>query len=199
MKIVQLGKAALAGLLALASGPGAYAQTAVDLAALATGPQVTVREETYAVLTGVRAVAARQAEAPAQALARVGLAGSQSVGRKGGFVLYRDAGPAAQRATPALAALPAAGASHPVLLNKRTGQVAVVLGSVGVKLKSMADADAVAAAHGLTLTHRFDHLSTAFYSAAAGQDLLAALAALRADPRVAQADLDLLEHMLVPH
>lgn len=165
---------------------------------MATGAEVrSSAGEAYAVLAEARAApGARRDEDSAQALSRMGLAGREVLERKGRYVIYREA-PAKTRSTAGVT-LRLTGAGYPVLLNKQTGNLAVVTGNLRVKLKS-GDITAVASAHGLTVTQEFTHLGTAFLSAPEGADLLALLAALRADPRIAEADLELFEHVRVPH
>jgi hypothetical protein len=88
---------------------------------------------------------------------------------------------------------------YSVVLNERTGQYAVVTGTLTVKLRDMATADAVAQEHGLTVEVLFGHLGYAVYLAGPGQDLLMLADALRADARTASVTINVLENVPEPH
>jgi hypothetical protein len=169
-----------------------------NYSAMATGAVVrSSAGGTYAVMVGARAVVgARRDEDSARVLSKAGVDAREVLERKERFVIYREAAVPPQGAGGAV--LRISGGTHPVLLNKETGNLAVVTGNLRVKLAG-AEASVLASSHGLTLAQEFPHLGTAFYTAPEGADLLSVLSALRADPRVAQADLELFEHIRVPH
>jgi len=161
-------------------------------AALSQGQTLTSGGQTYVLLPQVRALPADPGGEPA---------GLDVVERKGRFVVYREPRGAMQLAQPMLAQDTRGGATvvtHAVVLNRRTGRAGVVLGTIAVKLPDLGQAAALAAAHGLTLSSQFDHLGLAFFTAAPGQDIAAATAALRADARVASADPEILETVRTP-
>ncbi len=89
--------------------------------------------------------------------------------------------------------------TYPVVQNKSTGQLGVVLGTVRVKLADAGKAQALARAHGLSLGRLYARIGFAFFSVGAGQDPFAAARALRADARVADATVEILENVNVPH
>ncbi len=127
-----------------------------DFSGYAKGAQVASGGETYIFLPEVRAMPGlRRGESGAQALNRMNLAGRPVVEQKGRFVLYREQGGIG---VTALSAPAPGGAPLPVLLNARTGGLAVVQGMINVRLQDPADADAVGEALQLPLTSRFDHL-----------------------------------------
>ena len=183
---------------ALTPAPGGFmagaAKPKADYAALPQGDALTSGGESYVVLSDVRAVPSDPGQEPA---------GLTVLERKGRFLVYRETRPALKSASAmtvqdaGLTGQPLL--THAVVLNPRTGNLGVVLGTLIVKLADMSQADALAAAHGLTLSSRFDHLGLAFYTAAPGRDLAAATAALRADMRVTSADPEILEHVRVPN
>lgn len=170
----------------------AAAQRATILQTQTRGVAVTSNNEQYQVLPGVRASQSQSKEKPQQTLARVG--GNKLVETKGAFVVYT----AAQQGVASLAQTNGA-TTYPTVINSRTGGVGILPGTVSVKLKSMANAAAVGADHGLELVREFAHLQAAFYRVKPGQDVVAAAASLAADPRVASAEVDVIEHMNVPH
>jgi hypothetical protein len=176
------------GFLAGAAKPKA------DYAALPQGDAITSGGESYVVLSDVRAVPSDPGQEPA---------GLNVLERKGRFVVYRETRPHLK--SPSAMTVQDAGLTgqplltHAVVLNPRTGNLGVVIGTLIVKLADMTQAEAIGAAHGLTLSSRFDHLNLAFYTAGPGQDIAAAAAALRADARVTSADPEILEHVRAPN
>lgn len=118
-----------------------------DFSSFAKGAAFTSRGESYVVLTEVRAVqAASLSEATPDALSRVGIPGAAVLERRGVHVLVRQ--PASGLRQAALAALPG-GVSLPVVLNTRSNQLGIVLGTLLVKLRDPADSAALGQAHGL--------------------------------------------------
>ena len=172
---------------------GASSQTKADYGVLPRGNTITSGGRTYVVLPDVRAVPSDPGQEPARL---------QVMERKGRFLLYRESRPQMRSSAAAtvqdatLTGQPLL--SHAVVLNPRTGRAGVVLGTIMVKLADMSQADAVSAAHRLTLSSRFDHLGLAIYTAGPGQDIASATAALRADARVTAADPEILENARMP-
>ena len=155
--------------------------------------------ETYVILQDARAVSRGALQAsPAQALSGVGATPGQVLGTKGRYVMYRDAGIAPFASTPQVQAVNEQPV-YSVVLNERTGQYAVVTGTLTVKLHDMGTADALAREHGVSVEVLFGHLGYAVYAAGAGQDLLALADTLRADERTASVTINVLEHVPVPH
>ena len=177
--------------LAQAAANSAAAQRTALLQAQVRGAAVSSNNEQYQVLPGVRASQSQSKEKPQQTLARVG--GSAVVETKGNFVVYTAAPQGANVVQVGSAT------TYPTVLNSRTGGVGILPGTVRVKLKSMANAAAVGADHGLELVREFAHLQAAFYRVKPGQDVVAAAATLTADSRVASAEVEVIEHMNVPH
>jgi hypothetical protein len=163
---------------------------------LERGAQWTNQGQAYAVVPQVRAVMGRgQGEEPSAALARLGVTGGQVMERKGGYIVYKQAAPprpAGGAATPA-PLVAAKGDPRPVALNLRTNRLAVVLNTVRVELADATAAQALAADLGITLGRQMPSRPVAYYTAPAGADLVLLLNRMRADPRVAAADLELIE------
>jgi hypothetical protein len=205
--------ALLAGLLpgaAPAQGndpaPKATRGSRLPVDSLKRGAQWENHGTAYAVVPEVRAVlAAGQEEAPEAALARQGIAGGTVLERKGGFVLYKAAPGARPLAGSSATALVAGQADpRPVVLNLRTRKLAVVLNSVRAELKDAgsngtAAAEALAADLGITLGKQFPNRPVVYFAVPAGMDLIALVGKLRGDPRVAKADLELIEYVRTVH
>ncbi len=88
---------------------------------------------------------------------------------------------------------------YPVVLNPRTGQLAIVTGTILAKLNDMDDADYIASEYNLTVLRTYAHLSTAFYSTASGQDILQVEASLKTDTRISEVSIEVLETFNVAH
>lgn len=156
------------------------------------GAVVISNQQEYQVLPGVRAVQSRKQEKPQQTLERVG--GRKLIETKGAFVVFTSA----QKGVNSLARVNGA-TSFPTVLNVRTGGIGIIPGTVSVKLKNTEGAAAIAAEHGLVLVREFAHLQAAFYRVNPGQDVVATVAALVADPRVASAEMEVVEHLNAPN
>lgn len=167
-------------------------QRATLLSSQARGAVLNSNNEQYRLLPGVRASQGKSKEKPQQTLSRVG--GGSVIETKGDYVVFTAAPQGAA------SVMNVNGANtYPTVLNARTGGVGILPGTLTVKLKNMATAAAVAADHGLELLRAIDHLQTAFYRVKAGQDVVAAAAALSADARVASAEAEVIEHVKVPN
>jgi hypothetical protein len=195
---------ALLGLLlppaaCLAQEKGAVTTAALERRALVEslpkGSAFRSGGQEYQIVGGVRAVAKGPEAEERQALEAVGAAAADLLEAKGGFLVYREAAGAAPVAARAAAG---PGSTLPVAVNRRTGGLGIVLGSLTVRLRDPAVAEAVAREHGLRLTFSAPHLSTAFYQVPQGQDIQAAAAELARDGRVTTAEIEVKEHFAVP-
>jgi hypothetical protein len=167
---------------------------------LVRGAQWTHRGQAYAVVPEVRAVlGGRQGEEPAAAFARAGVTGGPVLEQKGGFLLYKQAAaPRPSNASAPAALLATQADPRPVVLNLRTQKLAVVAGAIRAELNDVTAGPAVATDLGIALGREFPNRRVAFYTAPAGTDLLTLLARMRAHPRVAAADLELIEYVRTP-
>ena len=172
---------------------GAAERTAM-LKTFERGKQMKGSREQYQHLTQVFAVARENSsETPEQAIARAGGSGAQLVETKGGLVLYRE-----KTASPAQLKRVGGTTVYPTAVNIRTGTLGVLTGMLVVKPKNMADADAIAASHGLEKTKAYLQLQTVFYRAKANVDIADISAALQGDPRVESAYPEIVERVRVP-
>ncbi len=81
-----------------------------------------------------------------------------------------------------------------VVLNRRTGSLGVVTGSILIKLKDFQDADAIVREYELTETHRFAGLMRLVVVKVPLNQLNAVLARVQADVRIERADPEILEN-----
>ena len=191
--LLLIAPAALAQKYGEAAKTGTTERAAM-LKSLDRGKQMRGSRDSYQHLPRVFAVAlAGSSETPEQAIARVGESGAQLVETKGRLVLYRST-----QSKPALVQYPGGNGVFPTVVNARTGMLGVLTGNLIVKPKNMADADAIAASHGLEKTRAYPHLQTVFYKGKPGIDLADVSAALQADPRIESAYPEIIEHVRVP-
>jgi uncharacterized protein len=188
---------AVAASLALAQSPSqpaaSKAERAAVIAGLERGKPVVARGERYQQLPEVTAVERRGSATPEKAVAPLGAVPADILENKGRLVVFRSP----QKKTGVVERV-AGTTVYPTVLNTRTGTIGVLTGTLVVKPKNMADADAIAASHGLEKTKAYPHLQTVFYKAKPGIDLADVSAALQADPRIESAYPEIIEHLRVP-
>jgi hypothetical protein len=160
-----------------------------EVKALPKGAAFTVQGRSYQLVAGMRAVRALAAERQADTLARAGTSQVDLVEATGPFLIVRQASTVAQASVARTATAP----TQPVAVNTASGRLVVVPSSLEVKLGAMSDADAVATAHGLSITSRAASLGMVFLAIPDGADLLAKAQAVAADTRVKSAELELRE------
>lgn len=180
--------------LAQAANRAATAATerATLLKTAGRGSNISSNNQQYQILPGVRAAKSLSQEQPQQTLKRMG--GGKLIETKGLFVVFT----AAQQSSASVASVNGA-SSYPAAFNPRTGGIGILPGNLIVKLKNIDNAAAVATDHGLDVVRVFAHLQTASFRVKPGQDVVAAAAALAIDARVVSAEVEVIEHMNVPH
>lgn len=170
----------------------ASAEREALLQTLNRGATITSENQQYQILPDVRAAEKQSQEQPQQTLTRHG--GSKLIETKGAFVVFTAAPKGAASAKSANGAT-----SYPTVINQRTGGIGILPGTLSVKLKNMDSAATVAANYGLEVVRVFAHLQIVFYRIKPGQEVVAAAALLTADPRVQSAEVEVIEHIAVPH
>jgi hypothetical protein len=171
------------------------AQRAAMLETLARGKEFSVNSERYQHLPEVFSVERWAGRASReQALSQVGASAASVIETKGRHVIFRRA----DRQPAAVAEIGGAEV-YPTVLNVRTGTIGILLGTLVVQPKSMAEANAIASSHGLEVARAFPHLKTVFYRVRRNADVIDAALLLRADTRIASAYPEILEHVQVPH
>ncbi len=165
------------------------------VASLPQGAEFRSEGQTYRPVAGLRAELrpAGRVE-PGQASAEG--AAEVIVEVKGPYVIYRDTA-AVSAAGKSLVGAPRV-AKGSVVVNVRTGQLGIADGLITAKLSDVGAAGALAAANGLTVEYVAGHIGYAFFTAPPGQDLAAAAAALRKDPRVKSAHANVQESFAEP-
>ena len=168
------------------------------VATLLEGATVTAAGEEYVYLPEMRAVrSAKSSDSAEGTLAKLGIATAAVLDSKGGFVLYKVLEGTPIRSAMASAALKGT-VEFPVVLNRRTGKLGIVSGSLVVKLKRMEEAEAIAATHGISLSRKYDRLGRAVFLVGQGTDMLAVEQAMADDARVESVQVEILENFNVP-
>jgi hypothetical protein len=172
---------------------GSVSERTAMVATLERGKSIKGSGAQYRHLPQVGAVAMDASETPEQAVARIGESGAQIVETKGKLVLFRST--QVKSAT-----VGSAGNTSvlPTVVNARAGTLGVLTGTLIVRPRSMADADAIASNYGLEKVKAYPQLQTVFYRVKAGADIADASAALQADARIEIAYPEVIEHVRVP-
>jgi hypothetical protein len=192
LALLLVGQTALAQGYGMSADPKATERAAM-LKSLDRGKRMKGNRDEYQYLPQVFAVArANSSETPEQAIARVAQ-GAELVETKGRLVLYRTAGAGSAPAQPSVYSN-----VYPTVINARTGTLGVLTGALVVKPKDIADADAIAAGHGLVKLKAYPQLGTVFYKVKTGADIADVSTSVQADPRVESAYPEIVEHVRVP-
>lgn len=169
----------------------AATQRAAIMKTLSRGASLSVGKEKYQVLPGAQAAKSLNQEQPQQTLTRAG--GDKLIETKGSFVVFTVSPKRSTNVTSTNGAT-----SYATVVNQRTGDIGILPGTICVKLKNMGDAAVVASSHGVDVVREFTHLQVVYYQVKSGQDVLAAAASLTQDSRVKSAEVEVIEHMMVP-
>ena len=163
-------------------------QLQTKLAELARGKSVNIQSEHYVELPDVRSIPLQRSDIrPEDYLVTLGIAGAEFLQKKGNFVIYKTSSNS-----------PVSEKEYPVVLNERTGQLAIVTGTISVLLKRLDDALAVGESNNLFIDQRLDHLGVIFYRSKTNENILMVLARLVEDPRIQQAEMVVVEYPKKP-
>ena len=167
----------------------------------AKGHEVVNNGQRYVLLLQVRAVKSPGPSSdPEQQLAGMGVSSEAVIGSKGNMILFRRKAIAGQGQGNLAAQTDSSGKrTYSVLQNQSTGNLAIVLGTVQVKLSDPGQAPALARQHGLSVGRIYPNLGFAILQAPPGRDPFAAANALVAQSGVESVTVELLENVNVPH
>jgi len=182
---------ALITLPALAQAAGksaAVANKATVMQNSKNSTSITSNQQQYQLLTDVRAAEKLGGEQPQQTVARA--SGGKLVETKGSFVIFTAAPQTKASVNSSFGTT-----SYPTVMNLHTQGIGILPGTLSVKLKNMSNATAVANDHGLGVVRVFAHLQAVFYRVKPGQDVVVAAASLSSDPRVASAEVEVIENV----
>jgi hypothetical protein len=169
-------------------------ERAAMIATLRQGKEFEANRTTYRHLPEVLAVERTSlSEAPTTAIARIGVSGGKVIETRGKLVLFRGAQarqPYAERAGETNV--------YPAVLNTHSGNIGVLTGVLVVRPKAMANAQRIAASHGLEFVKEYKQLGIVLLRVPHQADILDAAAALAGDVRVADAYPEILERLRTP-
>ncbi len=180
--------ASSSALAQVGSAPTAPARrTQIVSAAQKGAPFLTDTRQSYQVVVGLRATIRGSATAEAR-LAALGLPATDLVEEKGPYVVFQRAAsgataPARVAEASAVAAVDRTPA-YPVVVNTRTGELAILPGIVITRLRNPADAASLAQANGLVVEFVGETSGNGYFRVPEGGDVVSAAAALARDPRV---------------
>ncbi len=162
-------------------------RTQIVAAAQKGSPFLTDTRQSYQVVVGLRATVRGDATAEAR-MAALGLPATDLVEEKGPYLVFRrmaSGATASSRLAEASAVAAVDGTpAYPVVLNTRTGELAILPGIVIAKLRDTAEATALAEANGLSVKWVGQMTRYGYFRVPQGGDVVSAAAALAQDPRV---------------
>ena len=174
----------------------ADAQKKDRLKSVERGRSFKVNGEEYQHLPKVLAVQKKQSnKTEAQVLADVGSSEKDRIEDKGTFMVYKHGVGRSKASISSIASTD----TYPTVLNTRTNDIGLLLGTIMVHPNNMADAKGIATSAGVELVKSYPHLNLVIYKAKKDADVLDAVAAISADKRVKDAYPEILEHVRVPH
>lgn len=171
-----------------------HGERAALIQGLTKGQEITVEGVRYQHLPELRAVRITKKSNTSQVLGQLGVQAADLVDSHEGLAFVRRPSGRAEAQTETANSH----TLYPVVLNTENGQLGLLSGTIIVKPRDLADAEALASTHGLVLLRSYDHLGVAFFTVQKGRELLAAAAGLAADPRVLSAEVEVIEHIRTP-
>lgn len=147
---------------------------------MATGKEVRIRHDRYRLIPWARVTHAEDTTSGQPVRWR------SRLGRYGVLLFESEPRPSAEH-------LP-----YKVALNTRTEQVVIIMNQVMIRPAPDGDLAGIAIDYGLTLERRFDHLGVAYYAIDPGEDAVGLIEDIRADSRVLDAELQVVEQVRNP-
>jgi len=98
-----------------------------------------------------------------------------------------------------LAAMSSSASSYnQIAYNPETGNVAIIVGEIIVKLRPNVSAEVIAAIYNINLVNNFQQINTAFYRVNDWQDIFTISKQLSENPAIEYAEVDVIEHFAQP-
>ena len=98
-----------------------------------------------------------------------------------------------------LAAMSSSASSYnQIAYNPETGNVAIIVGEIIVKLRPNVSAEVIAAIYNINLVNNFQQINTAFYRVNDWQDIFTITKQLSENPAIEYAEVDVIEHFAQP-
>ena len=164
--------------------------------ALDSGVVFTSNQVQYQLILGGRAV--NQNTNNVASLATLSVSSNNNYlwsDKKGPFQVFITS----EASNASLAAMSSSASSYnQIAYNPETGNVAIIVGEIIVKLKPNVSAEVIAAIYNINLVNNFQQINTAFYRVNDWQDIFTITKQLSENPAIEFAEVDVIEHFAQP-
>ena len=164
--------------------------------ALDSGVVFTSNQVQYQLILGGRAV--NQNTNNVASLATLSVSSNNNYlwsDKKGPFQVFI----ASEASNASIAAMSSSASSYnQIAYNPETGNVAIIVGEIIVKLKPNVSAEVIAAIYNINLVNNFQQINTAIYRVNDWQDIFTITKQLSENPAIEFAEVDVIEHFAQP-
>ena len=176
--------------------PSSLTSPIVVQKALDSGVVFTSNQVQYQLILGGRAV--NQNTNNVASLATLSVSSNNNYlwsDKKGPFQVFITS----EASNASLAAMSSSASSYnQIAYNPETGNVAIIVGEIIVKLRPNVSAEVIAAIYNINLVNNFQQINTAFYRVNDWQDIFTISKQLSENPAIEYAEVDVIEHFAQP-
>ena len=176
--------------------PSSLTSPIVVQKALDSGVVFTSNQVQYQLILGGRAV--NQNTNNITSLAALSVSSNNNYlwsDKKGPFQVFITS----EASNASLAAMSSSASSYnQIAYNPETGNVAIIVGEIIVKLRPNVSAEVIAAIYNINLVNNFQQINTAFYRVNDWQDIFTISKQLSENPAIEYAEVDVIEHFAQP-
>ena len=176
--------------------PSSLTSPIVVQKALDSGVVFTSNQVQYQLILGGRAV--NQNTNNVASLAALSVSSNNNYlwsDQKGPFQVFI----ASEASNASIAAMSSSASSYnQIAYNPETGNVAIIVGEIIVKLRPNVSAEVIAAIYNINLVNNFQQINTAFYRVNDWQDIFTISKQLSENPAIEYAEVDVIEHFAQP-
>ena len=176
--------------------PSSLTSPIVVQKALDSGVVFTSNQVQYQLILGGRAV--NQNTNNVASLAALSVSSNNNYlwsDKKGPFQVFI----ASEASNASIAAMSSSASSYnQIAYNPETGNVAIIVGEIIVKLRPNVSAEVIAAIYNINLVNNFQQINTAFYRVNDWQDIFTITKQLSENPAIEFAEVDVIEHFAQP-
>ena len=176
--------------------PSSLTSPIVVQKALDSGVVFTSNQVQYQLILGGRAV--NQNTNNITSLAALSVSSNNNYlwsDKKGPFQVFI----ASEASNASIAAMSSSASSYnQIAYNPETGNVAIIVGEIIVKLRPNVSAEVIAAIYNINLVNNFQQINTAFYRVNDWQDIFTITKQLSENPAIEYAEVDVIEHFAQP-
>ena len=176
--------------------PSSLTSPIVVQKALDSGVVFTSNQVQYQLILGGRAV--NQNTNNVASLATLSVSSNNNYlwsDKKGPFQVFITS----EASNASLAAMSSSASSYnQIAYNPETGNVAIIVGEIIVKLRPNVSAEVIAAIYNINLVNNFQQINTAIYRVNDWQDIFTITKQLSENPAIEYAEVDVIEHFAQP-